>query len=187
MLRRDFRFGDGKQVRLAAFAHVPADARSACIAVIEVPSDPIEAVSFCRELGAPVVFVCYGSQLQWWRQSPGEPQLVESLPATEIECFFGAHQADFAPTAVYRAKTWARFDKDYQLTFVDMGLMPGERDRRGAWEPHRAKRLDSQIAARVAEALGRPERLAAQVGLLAGGREASARQAGLGVFGRATV
>ncbi len=124
MLRRDFRFGDGKQVRLAAFAHVPADARSACIAVIEVPSDPIEAVSFCRELGAPVVFVCYGSQLQWWRQSPGEPQLVESLPATEIECFFGAHQADFAPTAVYRAKTWARFGKHYQLSFVDMGLMP---------------------------------------------------------------
>ena len=124
MLRRDFRFGDGKQVRLAAFAHVPADARSACIAVLEVASDPIAAVSSCRNLGAPVVFVCYGAELQWWRQSPATPQLVETIPATEIKHFFVAHQAEFAPAAVYRAKTWGRFDKHYQLTFVDMGLMP---------------------------------------------------------------
>jgi len=124
MLRPDFRFADGKQVRLAAFAHVPADARSACIAVVEVASDPIAAVSSCRDLGAPVVFVCYGAELQWWKQGPGQPQLVETVPATEIKHFFGAHQAEFAPTAVYRAKTWGRFDKHYQLSFVDMGLMP---------------------------------------------------------------
>ncbi len=123
MVRSDFRFAEGKQVRLAAFAHVPADARSACIAVIETEADPIGAVSSCRDLGAPVVFVCYRHELQWWRQSPGQPQLVETVAATKVEQFFDAHQAEFAPDAVYRAKTWGRFDKQYQLTFVDVGLM----------------------------------------------------------------
>jgi hypothetical protein len=123
MVRSDFRFAEGKQVRLAAFAHVAADARSACIAVIETEADPIGAVSSCRDLGAPVVFVCYRHELQWWRQSPGQPQLVETVAATKVEQFFDAHQAEFAPDAVYRAKTWGRFDKQYQLTFVDVGLM----------------------------------------------------------------
>jgi len=77
-----------------------------------------------RTLGAPIVLACYRDTLQWWRQSADEPQLIESLPSTKIESFFKQHKDDFAPETVYRAKTWGRFEREHQLTFVDIGLMP---------------------------------------------------------------
>jgi len=123
LLRRDFRFGSDKRVGLAAFAHLPLDIRTACIAVVDVREKLDEAVAACRELGAPIVFACQKDEFQWWRQGPGRAELLESLPASELTGFFDAHRDDFSPARVYRAKTWGRFDKDYQLKFVDVGLM----------------------------------------------------------------
>src|SRR4051812_3301674 len=64
LLRGDYESGRGvaeaRRVSYATFAHRPLDARTSCIAVIEVEPEPIEAeVSACRDLGAPVVFVCH--------------------------------------------------------------------------------------------------------------------------------
>jgi len=70
------------------------------------------------------VFVCFEDSLQWWKQGATSPQYLESIPANEVGQFFQTHQRDFAPDAVYRAKTWGRFQTEYQLQFVDLGLMP---------------------------------------------------------------
>jgi hypothetical protein len=41
-----------------------------------------------------------------------------------VERFFEDNLGAFKPDAVYRAKTWGRFRPEYQLSFVDLGLLP---------------------------------------------------------------
>jgi len=63
--------------------------------------------------------------LLWWSQTDREPyQVGEAIPKNQLEGFFREHAQDFAPSTIYRAKTLGRFDKEYQRTFVDLGLMP---------------------------------------------------------------
>lgn len=82
------------------------------------------AVEACRALGTPLVFVCFHDTLQWWKQGTSSAEFLESIPADNVERFFQVHQEVFSPNVVYRAKTWGRFHTTYQLSFVDMGLMP---------------------------------------------------------------
>ena len=126
LLVRRYRFGtaDGSRVApLVAFAHQPTDARSVCLAAIRASGDPIETVAECRELGAPVIFVCHEDGLQWWRQGTETPQYLTTVAVSDLQGFFEQHRDDFAPAAIYRAKTWGRFEPA-QLSFVDVGLMP---------------------------------------------------------------
>ena len=106
-----------------AFAQTPADSRSACIAVISQTSQPRFAVEQCKPLGAPLVFVCADTTLQWWKQGTRAPEWLATIASTDVDEFFKSHREEFAPQAVYR-KTWGRFRSEYQLTFVDLGLMP---------------------------------------------------------------
>jgi len=46
------------------------------------------------------------------------------VPAAKIDKFFRAHQDEFSPEAIYRAKTLGRVRPEYQLSFVDIGVMP---------------------------------------------------------------
>jgi hypothetical protein len=108
---------------LAAFAQYPADARSACVAVIEAPGDPAFEISAYRELGAPIVFVPREDHLQWWTQGVRKPEFRASIKRSELPSFFRSHRDEFAPLAVYRAKTRGRFEKQFQLSFVDIGLV----------------------------------------------------------------
>lgn len=127
LLRSDFRFGRDQVVNLAGFAHEPTDARSACIAVLQKANPNAsskDAVIACREVGAPVVFVHEQQNLEFWQQTPDDAKRVGVIPAMKLGEFFRQHKEDLSPDAVYRAKTWARFDKHYQLIFVDVGLMP---------------------------------------------------------------
>ncbi len=124
LLRTNYRFGKGQQVPFVGFAHSPADARSACVVALDAVSDPMPIVLLCRSLGAPIVFVCWQGKLQWWKQGTHAPELIETISHDKVAHFFQSHQDDFSPEAVYRAKTWGRFDRQYQLTFVDIGLMP---------------------------------------------------------------
>ncbi|MFI5109004.1 MAG: class I SAM-dependent DNA methyltransferase [Terriglobales bacterium] len=94
------------------------------MAVLSTATGPRLAVEACRPLGAPLVFVCFQDTLQWWKQGAKSPECLERIPANQVERFFRSHQDDFSPAAVYRAKTWGRFRAEYQLRFVDMGLMP---------------------------------------------------------------
>ena len=124
LLRAHFRFGDGWEAPLVGFAHEPADARSACIAAVNGEGNSKTVVGDLRQLGAPVFLVCEAGQLQWWRQGRVEPSLLETHPASAVPQFFAKHARDLSPEAVYRAKTWGSFRKEYQLSFVDVGLMP---------------------------------------------------------------
>src|SRR5216684_4508053 len=58
LLRSNFLVSDSLTVPIAAFAHPPTDARSACIAVIDAEISSWELVASLRSLAAPVVFVC---------------------------------------------------------------------------------------------------------------------------------
>lgn len=124
LLHSPVRSGARQGARLLGFARLPPDTRTACVLVAEVSEDSESTIAGFRALGAPIVLACYRDTLQWWRQSAGRPELIETLSSTKIDSFFKQHKDEFSPDAVYRAKTWGRFERQYQLTFVDVGLMP---------------------------------------------------------------
>ena len=124
LLRSDFRYGDNASAPLVGFAQVPMDSRSACVAVLTAIHGPRAAVEACRPLGAPIVLMCFDNHLQWWKQGVTSAEWIESIPSDRIDNFFQRHQKDFSPEAVYRAKTLGRVRSEYQLSFVDLGLMP---------------------------------------------------------------
>jgi hypothetical protein len=94
------------------------------VAVLSGTSAPRAAVEACRPLGAPLVFVCFQDTLQWWKQGAESAECLDSIPANDVDRFFQRNLKDFSPDAVYRAKTWGRSQTAYQLSFVDVGLMP---------------------------------------------------------------
>ncbi len=127
LLCADFRFGGDRTAPLAAFAHEPADARSACIAVIDattLKADVPPDVTAYRQLGAPIVVALRRGSLEFWKQREGDAELVDEVAANEAEAYFRSHASTLGPDAVFRAKTWGRLDRQFQLSFVDAGLMP---------------------------------------------------------------
>jgi len=124
LLRADFHYGENVSVPLVGFAQIPMDSRSACIAVLSANRDPQTAVEQCRPLGAPIVLVCFHNTLQWWKQGTTTAEWIESIPPEQIDRFFQSHRVDFSPDAIYRAKTLGRMRSEFQLSFVDLGLMP---------------------------------------------------------------
>lgn len=131
-LRHDYLFRDDQTVKpLVGFAQLPFDARSSCIAVLESEGDPRREVEQCRATGAPLVFVCTDNSLLWWTQGIDKAQLKESISEDRVEDFFKERKDDFSPNAIYRAKTWGRFRSEFQLSFVDAGLMPLVEDEVG--------------------------------------------------------
>lgn len=116
-------------VPLAAFADRTYDARSACIAVIDAPSSDASVLKFSsekyRDLGAPVLFICCGNELNWCNITTQGVQFQEKIASKHVSGFFDEYQDKFSPQSIYRAKTLARLDpQQYQLSFVDCGLMP---------------------------------------------------------------
>ena len=124
LLRPNFRFGGNRPIDLAAFAHQPLDARTACIAVISAANGEREQVLACREQGSPVVLSVAPESLHVWKQRETTPELREEVPSRQIAAFFRSHKRELSPDAIFRAKTWGRFEQQYQLAFVDAGLMP---------------------------------------------------------------
>ena len=124
LLRSDFAFRYDHTLPLVGFAQFPTDSRSACVVVLSETPEPRKAVEACRPVGAPLVFVCCRDSLQWWKQRKDSAEWLESVPAANVEKFFRAHQDAFSPEAVYRAKTLGRVRSEYQMDFVDVGVMP---------------------------------------------------------------
>jgi len=81
-------------------------------------------VAAYRELGTPVIFRKGSRGLEWWSQGVDSPVLKAEVDLSGLETFFERQRREFAPEAVYRAKTRGRLDPHYQLEFVDVGLMP---------------------------------------------------------------
>ena len=92
---------------------------------MDVVTSPENDAKACRNIGAPITFLCHQGHLLWWSQTDRSPyQIGEAIPVNRLEGFFREHTADFEPKTVYRAKTLGRFEKSYQRSFVDLGLMP---------------------------------------------------------------
>jgi type I restriction-modification system DNA methylase subunit len=122
---RDVSLKDAKTATFAGFAQRPFDNRSACFTVMDVVTSPIADAGSCRNVGAPLTFLCHQDRLLWWSQTDREPyQVGEAIRKSQLEGFFREHAHDFAPSTIYRAKTLGRFNKEYQQTFVDLELMP---------------------------------------------------------------
>ncbi|MDP2274256.1 MAG: N-6 DNA methylase [Archangium sp.] len=130
LLKSDYRFGVGSESRSvpwAAFAHQPADARSACIALVgqqSVTPPVAQLVSNCRGIGAPVVFECSSTSVGWWAQKASGTQLLERIDPLHLPNFFESHRLELSPSAIFRAKIRGRFEAQHQLSFVDYGLLP---------------------------------------------------------------
>ena len=91
---------------------------------MDIDNDVETDVAAFRSLGAPVLLVCHNGAMQWWQQGVERPrQIGPAVGPGEIDEFFEIHREEFSPSAIYRAKTWGRFDREHQLTFVDLGLM----------------------------------------------------------------
>ena len=122
-LEQEYHFGSGV-VPIAAFADTPHDARSACIAVIDAPSDPESSVAAVRPLGAPVVFACHADTMQWWKQTTGTPVLIDKVNRAGLQNFFTHNKKELGPDAIFEGKTRLRLPSKKQMSFVDAGLMP---------------------------------------------------------------
>ncbi len=127
LLKTKFPFQE-LSVPLAAFADKTYDARSACVAVLDIESSEQKhhetLVNKYRDLGAPVIFVCTGPAILWWQPTSKEVTFRETIPATNVSGFFASYKDEFSPDSIRRAKTIGRLDRQYQLSFVDVGLMP---------------------------------------------------------------
>ncbi|MEZ6110756.1 MAG: N-6 DNA methylase [Pirellulaceae bacterium] len=86
--------------------------------------DTRSSVESFRSVGAPLVFVCCHDGIQWWKLGRDSAEWLESIPEARLESFFREHQHQFSPDAIYRAKTLGRVRGEYQLNFVDIGMMP---------------------------------------------------------------
>ena len=117
---------------------------------MDVTTTPEEDAKACRNIGAPITFLCYQNNLLWWSQTGNSPYQIESVPVNRLDGFFQDHAAEFHPQRIYRAKTLGRFQTDCQLSFVDLGLMPLVEHEAG--EKIQQLLLDSMV--QVRDALG---------------------------------
>lgn len=137
-LRRDYTYSDAngaRSVSLAGFAYQTCDARDACVAAHDLlngsDAESKTLASTYARLGAPVFFACRGDRLEWWNQKATGPVLAKTVPAASVERLFDAHKDELGPERIYRAKTLGRLRPQYQLSFVDVGLMPVLEERMG--------------------------------------------------------
>ncbi len=130
---RDYAFADvldpantTRTVALAAFTQTPPSYRSAALAA--VPADcgnTLEWVMAHRSLGAPLLFVVEGDQVSLWQvRGEAPPSILERLPLQDVPGLFERHQEEWRPQAIHRAKAIGTVNREYQLDFVDIGLMP---------------------------------------------------------------
>jgi len=133
-----------------AFAHRPHDARSSCIAFLTQSRTPRTDVESLRELGVPLVFVAGDDGWEMWSLRGDGSRRERAMRTEEVEAFFEAHKSDFAPGAVFRAKTWARAAGTRQLDFVDAGFLPLVEQEAGV----RLRQLFEDMVAHTMDALG---------------------------------
>ena len=126
--REDYRFGRELGVDFAAFAHRPCDARSVCIAGFHSDASDVRTqVLQRRELGAPVLFVEHGGNVNVWRPGPDDAECVRrDLSRESLRAFVEEHSHQLGPRVLYDAKTRGRLPegKRQLKLFVDPGLLP---------------------------------------------------------------
>ena len=113
-------------VPIAAFTHTPPSYRSAALAAVSGSEEDVPRwVNEHRSLGAPLLFVTNDDRVSLWQvRSAAPPRVLQRLSVNEIPGLFAEHQRTWRPEAIHRAKAIGAIDEEYQLDFVDVGLMP---------------------------------------------------------------
>lgn len=130
LLRESYQYFDGEKNRSAEIVgfHQPIyNSSTACIAAIDktkLNGKKIETeLSPYQLLGCPVLLVYDNSSLQFWKNSGVQVVFLDRIESKKVDGFFSKYKKEFSPESIYRAKTISRVKKDYQLSFVDIGLM----------------------------------------------------------------
>ena len=115
-----------RTVSLAAFTQTPPSYRSAALAAVSAgDGDTLELVKAHRALGAPLLFVIEGDQVSLWQvRGDTPPRVLERLPINDVPALFERYRDTWHPDAIHRAKSIGAIDRNYQLDFVDLGLLP---------------------------------------------------------------
>jgi len=78
-----------------------------------------------RALGAPILFVIEGHDATVWQvRSVDPPRVLERLTVAELPALFARNRDIWRPDAIHRAKSVGVIEKNYQLDFIDIGLLP---------------------------------------------------------------
>ena len=133
LLREDYEFDDilaqdqPRKIELAGFAQEPLSYRNACIG-IAVPSDSShEAITDYRSLGAPQILTLHLKDekiLRWKILANDIPELLETIELAFLRNAIWAHQDEWSPEQVLRAKSIRFTNEPIQLDFFDIGLIP---------------------------------------------------------------
>ena len=130
---RDYAFADvldsanaTREVALAAFTQTPPSYRSAALGAVRAGYANTSAwVMAHRSLGAPLLFVIEGDGVTLWQvRGAAPPRVLERLALNDVPGLFERHQEEWRPQAIHRAKAIGGRPREYQLDFVDVGLMP---------------------------------------------------------------
>ena len=130
---RDYVFADvldsantTRTVALAAFTQTPPSYRSAALAAVQGgPGGALDWVMAHRALGAPLLFVLEGDHVTLWQvRGEAPPSVIERLPLRDVPALFERHIEAWRPRAIHRAKAIGAVNREYQLDFVDIGLLP---------------------------------------------------------------
>ena len=145
-----FPLASDRHIPVVTFAHHPRDARSSCIAFLPETHTPNADLGTLRELGIPLAFLVGAKTWEMWSLRCDGARREKRLDVDKVERFFEDHKADFAPGAVFRAKTWARAGGARQLDFVDAGLLPMVEKEAGS----RLRQLFEEMLGHSLDALG---------------------------------
>jgi hypothetical protein len=144
-----------RRVPVAAFTHTPPSYRNAAIGVANAERrKPADIISEFRALGAPLMFVIEDDYVTVWQVRPvSGPTPIARRHQDELTELFYEHRQLWSPESIQRAKSIGQFNREYQLDFVDLGLLP-------AIEGEIHTKLDRLLNEALAEAInaqtGRP-------------------------------
>jgi len=126
-----FKF-DHMTVPVVAFAGRPWDSWSACIAAVDLDGDSHESAARVSDLGAPAVFVCHGSGVDWWAMGPSGPKdEPRSIAWSDVDTALSREPQSLLPGRIYASKLRKPGSPGEQLWFFDGGLMPAVENKRG--------------------------------------------------------
>jgi len=152
-LRQDYIYNANtieRQIAAAGFASKYHESYNACIGVVDghtiSDTEVNTVVQEHRGLGAPVILVCRGDSLLFWHFRDRQAVEKERIRAENLGTFFEKYQEEFKPERILRAKKMGRVNKDYQLEFVDLGLMPFIEEQEGKYLAGLVERIIEGLA-----------------------------------------
>lgn len=131
-IRRNYAYSDlwgpaatVRTVPFAAFTQTPPSYRSAAFAAITADDrDEASVVGEHKALGAPIILLIAGNDVSVWQiHASKTPELKARAGLEALPRYFADNKACWAPDAIHRAKSIGQIEPQFQLDFVDTGLI----------------------------------------------------------------